>query len=90
MQKERWKLAFKWLLIDAQVEEESLYENTGIGNEATTVGIGEYLTDNADLPIKKVWEFGTELTHVVLKRKQLQDQATLRSGSISTKMTNVV
>ena len=26
-----------------QVEEESFYENTGIGNEATTVGIGEYL-----------------------------------------------
>ena len=42
-QKERWELVFKWLLIGAQVEEESFYENTGIGNEATTVGIGEYL-----------------------------------------------
>ena len=27
-----------------QAEEESFYENTGIGNEATTVGIGEYMT----------------------------------------------
>ena len=43
MQKERWELAFKCLLTDAQVEEESFYENTGIGNEATTVGIGEFL-----------------------------------------------
>ena len=26
-----------------KADEESFYENTGIGNEATTVGIGEYL-----------------------------------------------
>ena len=40
-------------LIHAQVEEESFYENTGIGNEATTVGIGEQLLVREDFHREK-------------------------------------